>query len=93
MRLVLLLVWTPLLAFGQEPKTPAPAVPADRREDTYAIYSAVLAHPRLSHPDEQREVPRPGCVGNLHGKRFQALHSGSRCRIAQRSPNLWRIAH
>ena len=55
MRLVLLLVWTPLLAFGQEPKTPAPAVPADRREDTYAIYSAVLAHPRLSHPDSNEK--------------------------------------
>jgi hypothetical protein len=54
-RLALLLAWMPLLAPGQEPGKPAPAVPADRRADTYAVYSAVLAHPRLSHPDNNEK--------------------------------------
>jgi hypothetical protein len=54
-RLALLLVWTPLLAFGQEPGKSVPAVPADRRADTYAVYSAVMAHPRLSHPDNNEK--------------------------------------
>ena len=44
-----------MLAFGQEPKTPAPAVPADRRADTSAVYSAILAHPSLSHPDNNEK--------------------------------------
>jgi hypothetical protein len=52
MRLTILLsAWMPLLVFGQEPtKAPLP-VPADRHLDTYAVYSVVLMHPRLSHPD------------------------------------------
>src|ERR1035437_3651469 len=48
---LLLLVWLPLLAFGQAPKKTISPVPADRRVDTYAVYSVVLAHPSLSHPD------------------------------------------
>jgi hypothetical protein len=55
MRLALMLVWTPLLALGQEPKNPAPTIPAERRADTYAIYSAALAHPSLSHPDNNQK--------------------------------------
>ena len=51
MRVVLLLGWISLLAFAQEPKKDIPTVPADRRAETYAIYSAMLAHPSLSHPD------------------------------------------
>ena len=54
-RAVLLLVWLPLLAFGQEPKKAASTVPADRRVDTYAVYSIVLAHPSLSHPDNNEK--------------------------------------
>jgi hypothetical protein len=54
-RAVLVVVWMPLLAVGQEPKKVIPAVPADRRADTYAIYSAVLAHPSLSHPDNNEK--------------------------------------
>jgi hypothetical protein len=43
------------LLFGQEPKKVAEIVPADRRLDTYAVYSAVLAHPSLSHPDNNQK--------------------------------------
>jgi hypothetical protein len=44
-----------LLALGQEPGKSVSAVPADRRADTYAIYSAVMAHPRLSHLDNNEK--------------------------------------
>jgi hypothetical protein len=44
-----------LPAFGQEPGKVVAPVPADRRVDTYAVYSAVLAHPRLSHPDDNEK--------------------------------------
>jgi hypothetical protein len=54
-RLALLLAWIPLLALGQEPTKSPTAVPADRRADTYAIYSAALAHPNLSHPDNNQK--------------------------------------
>jgi hypothetical protein len=30
-------------------------LPKDRSEDTYAVYSAVLAHPKLSHSNENRK--------------------------------------
>jgi hypothetical protein len=50
MRLALLLACMPIAVSGQEPKR-ALEVPADRRVDTYAIYSTVLTHPSLSHVD------------------------------------------
>jgi hypothetical protein len=40
-----------MVNFGQEPKTIVSRVPDERRADTYAVYSAVMAHPSLSHPD------------------------------------------
>jgi hypothetical protein len=45
-----LLVWMPLLAYAQETKKVPSPVPADRRAETYAVYSAVLAHPSLMGP-------------------------------------------
>jgi hypothetical protein len=55
LRLALLVPWMFLLAFGQESKKEISTIPADRRVDTYAIYSAVLAHPSLSHPDNNEK--------------------------------------
>jgi len=49
------LVWLPCLLFSQEPKKAASPVPADRRADTYAVYSAIMAHPSLSHPDNNEK--------------------------------------
>ena len=53
-RALLLLVWLPLLACQAPKKTISP-VPADRRVDTYAVYSVVLAHPSLSHADNNEK--------------------------------------
>jgi hypothetical protein len=55
MRIVLLWISVALLASGQEPKKVAEPVPADRRADTYAVYSAALNHPSLSHPDDNEK--------------------------------------
>jgi hypothetical protein len=52
---ILWLVYMSSLLFGQESKKVAEIVPADRRLDTYAVYSAVLAHPSLSHPDNNQK--------------------------------------
>jgi hypothetical protein len=43
-----LFICLPLLLPGQP-------VPAERRADTYAVYSAVMANPRLSHPNENKK--------------------------------------
>jgi hypothetical protein len=45
----------PLLAIGQETTKPVSAIPADRRADSYAIYSRVLARPNLSHASESEK--------------------------------------
>ena len=55
MRVILLWVWVAFLLPGQEPKKAAETVPVDRRADTYAVYSAVLNHPSLSHPDNNEK--------------------------------------
>jgi hypothetical protein len=90
-RAVLLLVWLPLLAFGQEPKKAASTVPADRRVDTYAVYSIVLAHPSLSHPDNNEKY----LVDELSG--FAMENEPQSCitvpkRTAPTSLSFWRIA-
>lgn len=55
MRLVLVLICSPLLVVGQEAKKDAPTIPASRRADAYAVYSAVLARPSLSHADDNEK--------------------------------------
>jgi hypothetical protein len=55
MPLVVFLGFVSAFAFGQEPKKSIPPIPADRRADAYAIYSAVLARPSLSHPNENEK--------------------------------------
>ena len=55
MLLVLLLGFVSALAFGQQPNKSIPPIPTDRRADAYAIYSAVLARPSLSHPDKNEK--------------------------------------
>jgi hypothetical protein len=50
----LLLVCVPLVVLGQGPKKSGEPVPADRRLDTYDIYSAVLDRPSLSHSDNNQ---------------------------------------
>jgi hypothetical protein len=47
----------PLLLSGQP-------VPAERRADTYAVYSAVMASPRLSHPDDNKKYLIEDVSGN-----------------------------
>ena len=69
MRLTLLLVGMRWLAFGQEPAKVVPPVPADRRADTYAVYSAVLAHPSLSHPDDNKKYVIEELSGAMSGAR------------------------
>ena len=55
-RIVFALISIPLLALGQQPqKSGLLTVPADRRPDTYAIYSAVLTRPSLSHADSNQQ--------------------------------------
>ena len=55
MRIIILSALMPLLVFAQAPEKTAQAIPAERRVDTYAVYSAVLAHPALSHPDDNQK--------------------------------------
>jgi len=43
------------LVIAQEPKQAALPIPADRRADVYAIYSAVLSPPHLSHVDNNEK--------------------------------------
>jgi len=51
-----LLLLRPGFAPGQEPdKKVPPPVPAERRAPVYAIYSTVMAHPKLSHPDDNKK--------------------------------------
>lgn len=40
-------------------------LPADRRADTYAVYSAVLASPSLSHPDTNAKYLIRDVTGNV----------------------------
>jgi hypothetical protein len=85
-RLPLLLAWIPLLAFAQEPKSPAQAVPADRRADTYAVYSAVLAHPKLSHPDNNEKYlveDVSGVFGEKEPKLCITVPEASRAAFAE----------
>jgi hypothetical protein len=55
MRVVVWLACLPWLLFGQETKKEVSPVPVERRADTYAIYSAVMARPSLSHPDNNEK--------------------------------------
>lgn len=55
MRFALLFASARMLAFGQEPPNEVRPVPAERRADVYAVYSAVLLRPSLSHPDDNRK--------------------------------------
>jgi hypothetical protein len=66
-RLMRILVWMPLLAFGQEPKKAVSTVPAGRRADTYAVYSAVLAQPGLSRLDGNKNY----AIAELSGVRME----------------------
>jgi hypothetical protein len=54
---LLLLFCIPVLLSGQP-------VPAERRADTYAVYSAVMASPRLSHPDDNKKYLIEEISGN-----------------------------
>jgi hypothetical protein len=54
-RLALLFVSVRLVAFGQDSSRDVRPVPAERRTDVYAVYSAVLLRPSLSHPDDNRK--------------------------------------
>ncbi len=40
---------------AQQLQRPARAIPEDRRKDTFDVYSAALARPSLSHPDNNRK--------------------------------------
>lgn len=40
---------------GQSPQKPIPTIPGDKRVDAYAVYSAVLSRPALSHPDNNQK--------------------------------------
>lgn len=54
-RAILLTVATPLLAQTVGKDSKPPTVPADRIDDTYAVYSAVLANLKLSHSDHNKK--------------------------------------
>jgi hypothetical protein len=85
-RLALLLVWMALPAFGQEPAKVVSPVPADRRVDTYAAYSAVLAHPSLSRLDDNKKyliVELSGRTGEQDPRSCLDVPEGYRASFAE----------
>jgi hypothetical protein len=56
------------LLFGQEPKKVAEIVPADRRLDTYAVYSAVLVHPSLREFSTGADISHPDNIESLESR-------------------------
>jgi hypothetical protein len=49
------LLWLPLVLSGQSSEKPSPTIPTEKKVDAYAIYSAVLSPPALSHPDNNQK--------------------------------------
>jgi hypothetical protein len=65
------------LVIAQEPKQAALPIPADRRADVYAIYSAVLSPPQLSHVDNNEKY----LVKELSGTSFLELEPVNCIRV------------